>query len=127
MSWWHTVPGQILTWSAAVAGLAAGVKGLLYLAQQGRLGGRRLRDLAASLHRLLEIGTTDRWPNGSTSLPDAIGEIYRRQDDAAHRQEETHNLLKSYIEQHRAEHIDLVAGLNRPPTPSTDDDYGVPV
>ncbi len=95
--WWETLPAQIATWSAAVAGL-------LYLARKAWRALRFGKRLTIAVGRLIEIGDTTDWPNGAEGLPQAMNEIYRRQG-------ETHDLvlatkarLEDYIVAHRADH-----------------------
>lgn len=88
--WWETLPGLIAVWSAAVAGL-------IYLTRQIWKATRFGKKVAVAFGRLIELGTTEEWPNGATSLPQAMNEIYKKQDD-------THRLLESYIVAHRADH-----------------------
>ncbi len=101
--WWETLPGLIAVWSAAVAGL-------IYLSRQIWKATRFGRKVTVALGRLIELGTTEEWPNGATSLPQAMTEIYDRQGA-------THDLLESYIVAHRADH-----GL-----PPADEITGTPV
>ncbi len=95
--WWETVPGLITLWTGAVAGLAAAVAGLGYLARQTWRATKSGKRLAGAVGRLILIGTTDQWPNGAKDLPAAMSEIYNKQ-------EQTHDLLHAYITAHRADH-----------------------
>lgn len=99
-----------MAWSAAVAGIAAGVKGLIYLWQRAGAGGNRvvvwLREKERVREALSMLTTTEGWPNGSRSLPESLAAIYQRQ--AA-----TDGQLARYIEEHKAHHIDLDAAVNR--------------
>ncbi len=87
---WETLPGLIAVWSAAVAGL-------IYLTRQIWKATKFGKKVAVALGRLIELGTTDHWPNGAKTLPEAMNEIYKRQG-------ETKELLESYIVAHRADH-----------------------
>ena len=88
--WWETLPGLFVAWSAAVAGL-------IYLTRQIWHATKFGKKVAVALGRLIELGTTEEWPNGATSLPQAMTEISDRQG-------ETKDLLESYIVAHRADH-----------------------
>jgi len=87
---WDTIPGAIASWAAAVAGL-------IYLAQKTWRALQFGRRVTAGVARLIRIGTTSAWPNGSTDLPATLREIYDRQGA-------THSLLESYIVSHRTDH-----------------------
>ena len=95
--WWETIPGLITLWAGAVAGLAAAVAGLGYLGRQLWLATKVGKRVTGAVGRLIHIGTTDQWPNGAKSLPEAMSEIYDRQG-------QTHDLLQTYIVAHRADH-----------------------
>ena len=88
--WWETLPGLIASWSVAVAGL-------IYLTTKAWGAARFGKRVTVAFGRLIELGTTEEWPNGATSLPQAMNEIYKRQGA-------THDLLESYIVAHRADH-----------------------
>jgi hypothetical protein len=67
--------------------------------------------VAVSVGRLIEIGDTTAWPNGSESLPQSITEIYDRIASADDRVKSTADKidlttirLESYIVAHRADH-----------------------
>lgn len=87
---WETLPGLIASWSAAIAGL-------IYLISKIGRAWSFTRRLAAGVARLIELGTTDAWPNGSNTLPESITEIYKRQGT-------THELIEAYIVTHRQDH-----------------------
>ncbi len=88
--WWESVPGLIIIWSTAVAGL-------IYLVRQLWRATKFGRKVTVAVGRLINISTTTDWPNGANSLPEAMNEIYLRQT-------ETHQLLETYIVTHRADH-----------------------
>ena len=88
--WWETVPGLITLWATATAGV-------VYLSRKAWHATKFGKKVMLAVSRLILIGTTDQWPNGAKSLPEAMHEIYNRQG-------QTHNLLESYIVAHRADH-----------------------
>ncbi len=88
--WWETIPGLITLWATATAGL-------IFLGRQVWRATKIGKQVTAAVGRLILIGTTNQWPNGAQSLPEAMHEIYDRQG-------QTHNLLESYIVAHRADH-----------------------
>ncbi len=88
--WWETLPGLIATWTVATAGV-------VYLSTQIWKATRFGKKVAVAFGRLIQIGMTDKWPNGAKNLPDAMTEIYIKQG-------ETKELLQSYIVAHRADH-----------------------
>ncbi len=88
--WWETLPGLITLWAGAIAGLT-------YLTRQAWRATKFGKRVTEAVGRLIHLGTTDQWPNGAQSLPEAMSEIYDRQG-------QTHDLLQSYIVSHRADH-----------------------
>ncbi len=100
--WWETLPGFITLWAGAIAGLAGAIAGLVYLTRQAWRATKFGKRVTEAVVRLILLGTTDQWPNGAKSLPEAMSEIYDRQG-------QTHTLLESYIVSHRADH-DLPEG-----------------
>ncbi len=93
--WWETLPGFITLWAGALAGL-------VYLTRQAWRATKFGKKVTEAAVRLILLGTTDQWPNGAESLPEAMSEIYDRQGL-------THTLLEAYIVSHRADH-DLPEG-----------------
>jgi hypothetical protein len=98
MSFWDTLAGQIAAWSAAVAGAAAAVRGLLYLARATWEGAKRTQAWARRavlvVNRLLELGDEASWPNGAHTLPEALSEVYDRQGA-------THALVATHLGESR--------------------------
>ncbi len=88
--WWETLPGLITLWAGATAGV-------VYLTRQAWRATKFGKRVTEAVGRLIHLGTTDQWPNGAQSLPEAMSEIYDRQG-------QTHDLLQSYIVSHRADH-----------------------
>ena len=101
MMWWETIPG-------AVATVAAGLAGLIYLIKKFFDTAEWLRRLGTSM---IDLASTDAWPNGSGSLPESLNEMYRRQGETHDAVKEnskiilaTRDRLESYIVAHRADH-----------------------
>jgi hypothetical protein len=90
MMFWDTIPGAIASWAAAIAGL-------IYLSKRAWGALQFGRSVTAGVVRLIQIGTTSAWPNGSTDLASSLVEIYNRQGA-------THDLLENYIVTHRSDH-----------------------
>jgi hypothetical protein len=67
----------VAAWGAAIAGCAAGMKGLGYLIRTGRFGFRQTRRAAVAVGKLAAIGAEDAWPNGSKDLPTFLEWVYQ--------------------------------------------------
>jgi hypothetical protein len=66
----------VAAWGAAFAGVAAGTKGISYLARSGAWGFDRLYRAGKAIAKLAAIGNEDAWPNGSTDLPTFLHRLY---------------------------------------------------
>lgn len=102
--WWEVWPPIVASWGAAVVAVGFIAKKLWQFSKWGRRA-------TAALLRLAEIGDAEAWPNGSTSLPAAMTEIYDRQSTTNNLIQEnsiklgqTAERLDAYIVAHRADH-----------------------
>lgn len=100
MGFWDTLAGQITAWSAALAGIAAGAKGLGYLIRKGVIGFRIIGRAAKAVSRLAAIGDAEKWPNGSTDLPTFLHAVHKMQGE-----------LHEWMRDHKAHHIDIEARI----------------
>ena len=99
MPFWETMPGLVASYAAAVAGLIYITSKIWRAAQVGRR-------VARSVGRLIAIGDTAAWPNGSDNLPEALNEIYNLVQSATSR-------LEDYVVAHRSDHSSLEAAVRR--------------
>ena len=106
MSFWETVPGLVASYAAAVAGL-------IYIASRFWLAARVGKRVARSVARLIEIGDTAAWPNGSHSLPEAMNEIFDRQGETNDLVHDAKARLEDYVVAHRSDHSSLEAAVRR--------------
>ncbi len=84
--WWETLPAQLVMWASAVAAV-------LYLTKKLFGGAEFARRLALAI---LVLGSTEKWPNGSTDLFSFLTVSYRRQSEIF----ETIKAFKSEFEEH---------------------------
>jgi hypothetical protein len=99
MEFLSTTAGQFAAW-------AAGLAGVIYLGTRLWAAAKVTRRISRAIANLAAIGDATEWPNGSTTLPESLVELYNRQGETLVATEDVRRQLHAHIQEFE-DHISL--------------------